>query len=222
MQNRSFEQLFPRVIEELLTQTRKNSTIHVDVVAAHSRCGVVMAERILEKSGVKVTKGRVEVSQEDRLRLAIHAARAGMIREIANSLDWQEFEMFVERCLLAAAYEADRDVRVKDSGKLWQIDVVGQRPGIALCLDCKHWRSPSYPSKFVRFTEHQCAATRAFLSTTASQEAGSLLGLPILVTLLDPRERIQKGVVLVSIDQLPSFLTEMPSHLAELPFIKLD
>ena len=149
----------------------------------------------------------------------MEAARRGALGDVARSLDWHEFEMFTERCLAEAGYDVKRDIRVRDGTRSWQIDVLGLKADKALCFDCKHWSTPSYPSKLEQAAEHQAVATRILLQNIWETKGPHIYGLPIVLTILDPRQRVRNGVVLLSIRQLPDFLGNLAVYSGDLPFI---
>ncbi len=159
------------------------------------------------------------ISTGDRLRLAIEVARRGALGDVARSLDWREFEMFTERCLAEAGYDVKRDIRVPNGTRIWQVDVLGLKAETALCFDCKHWSSPAYPSKLERAAEHQAAATHILLQSLWETKGSQIYGLPLVLTLFDPRQRVRNGVVLLSIGQLPDFLGNLTVYSDDLPYI---
>ncbi len=169
--------------------------------------------------GVDLEEGQLTISTGDRLRLAIEVSRRGALGDVARALDWREFEMFTERCLAEAGYGVKRDIRVTDGTRSWQIDVLGLKAETALCFDCKHWSSPSYPSKLEKAAEHQAAATRSLLQNIWKTKSPHIYGLPIVLTLFDPRQRVRNGVVLLSIRQLPDFLGNLAVYSGDLPYI---
>ncbi|HEY4822074.1 MAG TPA: nuclease-related domain-containing protein [Candidatus Bathyarchaeia archaeon] len=172
--------------------------------------------------GVDLEEGQLIISTCDRLRLAIEVARRGALGDVARSLDWREFEMFTEQCLAEAGYGVKRDVRVRDGTRSWQIDVLGLKAETVLCFDCKHWSSPAYPSKLERAAEHQAAATRIFLQSIWETKGSQIYGLPLVLTLFDPRQRVRNGVVLLSIGQLPDFLGNLAVYSDDLPYIRWE
>ncbi len=180
---------------------------------------MTFARRVLSELGIANQDGEIALSARTRLKLAMGLARVGGLREAARALNWDEFEMLAEDCLFEAGYEAQRNVRVSDGTRGWQIDVVGLTAEMALCFDCKHWNSPSYPSKFTKAATHQTSATRILLRTIREKRGVTLAGLPILLTLFEPRRNLQDDVVLVPIQKLPDFLANLTLYSADLPFI---
>ncbi len=208
-----------KFIVELLSSTRSNETASVDVVATHTRCSSDFALKVLSRLNIAPENGRIALPPSLRMDLAIEAARWGSMVEAGKVLDWQEFERFAERCLAESGYEVERDVRVKGGGRNWQIDVVGARENLVLCLDCKHWTTPSTPSRFKTAEEHQVTATRHLARRIVLAENRSVMALPIILTLFDPPSNLSRDVVLLSLQKLPSMLQELTPYSPGLPFL---
>lgn len=208
-----------RLVVELLNQTKLGRPASLETVAAHSRCSLAFARNTLEALGVDPTNVSVSLSTGTRLRLAMQVAVGGGLREAARFLNWREFETFAEQCLAEIGYNAQSNVRVKDGKRSWQIDIVALKADMALCIDCKHWTGPSYPSKFTDAAIHQVSATRSLIQRLRETRSVSPAGLPIILTLLEPRERVRNNVVLLSIEQLPDLLTNLTRYSTDLPFI---
>lgn len=84
--------------------------------------------------------GLVEVDNVKRLRLAIYALHMGADAELLTSLlRWNEFEDFAALVLEQNGWVVMKNVRFKEGGRQWQIDVVGYRKPVVVCVDCKHW-----------------------------------------------------------------------------------
>jgi Restriction endonuclease len=144
------------------------------------------------------------------------------LRDAARVLTWQEFEKFAEECLIEAGFQTEKNVRVKGDGRAWQIDVVGFRGDLVLAIDCKSWNTPGYLSRFKLAAEHQRTATLhllAMLLEKTIQGDKERRILPVILTLSEPPARLSQGVVLVSVEKLPSFLTGVTPYDKNLPFL---
>jgi len=221
MQQTLPEQLSNKIIVQTLELTRSGHSTAIGILASHARCSSEVAKRILNSLKVNNENGQVSLSPDDRLRLAREASRGGFLGDVARTLDWQEFESFTEQCLDAAGYKVQKNIRTRDQGRIREVDVVAARGNLVLCIDCKHWNGPSYPSKFTKALEHQFEATCAFLRELCRRESGSFLGLPVVLTLLEPREKLRNGVVLLSIEQLSDFTGNLARFSESLPFISV-
>jgi len=221
MQQTLPERLSNKIIIQTLELTRSGRSTAIDVLASQARCTSEVAKRILNSLKVNSENGHVSLSTEARLRLAHEASRGGFLGDVARTLDWQEFESFTEECLDEAGYKVEKNVRTREEGRVREVDVVAARGNLVLCIDCKHWNSPSYPSKFTRALKHQLEATYALLRELRQKETGSALGLPVVLTLLEPRAKLRNGVVLLSIDQLSDFAENLARFSESLPFISV-
>ncbi len=143
------------------------------------------------------------------------SARAGRLREAAQALTWQEFEKFGEQCLEEAGFRTERNVRVRGDGRAWQIDLVGFRGELIISIDCKHWNTPSYISRFKLAAEHQRHATLHLLATVKEGRQG----LAVILTLRDPPAQLSKNTVLVSVEKFPNFLSGVTPYAENLPFM---
>jgi hypothetical protein len=158
----------------------------------------------------------------DRFKIGLIAARLGASDRAASALSWQEFEFFGAKCLALAGFEVQKGVIFNDKHRRWQVDLVGIRDETLLSIDCKHWESPNYPSKFNKATQHQKDSLRPLLNhlrTSRSIRDLEVWGLPVILTLFQPRQPCINEVILVSIGQLPDFLAHVNPFNSELPFI---
>jgi hypothetical protein len=158
----------------------------------------------------------------DRFKIGMTAARLGASDRAACALSWQEFELFGAKCLWLAGFDVQKGVIFKDSKRRWQVDLVGMRGATLLSIDCKHWESPNYVSKFNKATQHQKDSLRPLinhLQTSGRIRDQEAWGLPVILTLFQPRQPCIDDVILVSIGQLTDFLAHVTPFNPELPFI---
>lgn len=164
---------------------------------------------------------RIEMTATDRIRLAQIAARTGGLQDASKALTWQEFEKFCEICLDSAGFETQKGVMVRDGAKLWQIDLVAIKDKMILAIDCKHWKSPGYMSKFDRAITHHEQSLKPLIQHMKSNGRfvdNEVWALGIILTLLEPRIKIVEGVILASISQLSDFLEHLTPFDPEIPF----
>ncbi len=207
-----------RVLVEALKLSRNTDTVQVDELATNARVSREIVVGALSEMFRTADYPRITVSTQDRFKIAMLAAENGWLDSTAVGLSWQEFEHFAEECLKLAGFEARRNVRIKDEKRSWQIDVVGARSPLVLCIDCKHWKPPNYPSKFKEASAHQKTATMKLL---AQKETGAetAVGLPVILTLHDPHRPIVDEVVMLPIQKLPDFLSNITPFTPGLPFL---
>jgi hypothetical protein len=181
-----------------------------------------MARSVLvDLTGFKKLPGET-LSPQLRFKLALVAVRFGAFQRAARALTWQEFEEFSGKCLEKAGFETQQGVVFKDGTRRWQIDIAALKDRVLLALDCKHWESPNYPSRFGSAVQHQKQSLRPLIRYLRGQSrlpVGEISALPVIVTLFEPRASLLDDVVVVSVEQLPDFVTNLTPYDRELPFV---
>jgi len=211
-----------KVLIEILRLSRERNRVQITDVASSARVTDSFAKRVLTDALIENDNDWISLSPRFRISLALDIARAGRLSDSVRVLTWQEFEKFAEECLREAGFQTEKNVRVRGDGRAWQIDVVGVRGGLILTVDCKHWNTPGSISKFKLAAEHQRTATLHFLARPVErtiQEDRERQALPVILTLSEPPARLSEGVVLVSVEKLPSFLSGVAPYDENLPFV---
>ncbi len=216
------EELSKRVLLQAVKLTSEGGSASVGNVATHARSSTTHVRKVLNSFDIPCNNGQVSISPQKRLQMALKVGSAGSLIEAAAVLHWREFELFAEEILKMAGYDPETDCRFQYQGRYWQVDVVARREDVVLCIDCKHWNTPYYPSKFDIAVQHQLRATQAIVQKLSKEMASPPIGLPVILTLREPRQKVRKDVVTLSISQFPPFLEELSLHLQELPLILGD
>jgi hypothetical protein len=211
-----------RVLIETLRLSQDRNRVQIADIASSARSTESFARKVLRNALSELDDSWISLSPGFRIRLALDIARAGRLGDSARALTWQEFEKFAEECLEEAGFQTEKNVRVQGDGRAWQIDVVGIRGDLVVAMDCKHWNTPGYLSRFRLAAEHQRTATLHFLARPVEnmiQGDKERQALPVILTLSEPRGQLSEGVVLVSVEKLPSFLSGVTPYDENLPFI---
>jgi hypothetical protein len=211
-----------RVLVETLRLSKGVDRAQIADIAVRAKTTESFARKALTNARVEHDNNWISLSPGSRVRLALDLARAGQLRESARALTWQEFEKFAADCLDEAGFQTEKNVRVQGAGRAWQIDVVGIRGDLVVTMDCKHWNTPGYFSRFRLAAEHQRTATLHLLARPgkkAFQGDKDRQALPVILTLSEPRGQLSEGVVLVSVEKLPSFLSGVTPYDESLPFM---
>jgi hypothetical protein len=211
-----------RVLVETLRLSKGVDRAQIADIAVKAKTTESFARKALTNARVEHDNDWISLSPGSRVRLALDLARAGQLIDSARALTWQEFEKFAEDCLDEAGFQTEKNVRVQGAGRAWQIDVVGIRGDLVVTMDCKHWNTPGYLSRFRLAAEHQRNATLYLLAGPREnivQECKERQALPVILSLSEPRGRFSEGVVLVSVEKLPSFLSGVTPYDENLPFI---
>jgi hypothetical protein len=210
------------IIVETLRQTVDCIQVDLSEIAQASRTTTLMVSEILTELTGLETLSKTILTTSVRFKLALEAVRVGALERAVRALTWQEFEKFSEECLASAGFETRKGIVFNDDKRRWQVDLVGVKSRILLSIDCKHWESRNYSSKFNTAVEHQKQSLQLLirrmraLRALTSQEVSAL---PVIITLFEPRESLLDDVVLVSVAQLPDFLEHISPYDPSLPFI---
>src|SRR2546425_3957829 len=188
-----------RVLIETLRLSKDRNRVQIADIASCAKTTESFARKALTNARIEHNGSWISLSPGFRIRLALDIARAGRLRDSARALTWQEFEKFAEECLEEAGFQTEKSVRVKGGGRAWQIDVVGFRGDLVLTIDCKHWNTPGYFSRFRLAAKHQRSATLHLLGRPvekATQGDKDRQALPLILILSEPPVQSSEGVVL--------------------------
>mgnify|MGYP003313786128 CR=1 FL=1 len=95
---------------------------------------------MLTQNGIGQTIGNlVNFEDGDKLKTALFAIKNGVpIEEVSRYIDWKDFEGLVAEILDSKHFDVLRNFRM--TKPTMEIDVVGIHLGIAILIDCKHWK----------------------------------------------------------------------------------
>ena len=177
--------------------------------------------RKLQKDGlIYVQKNVLEVNSLQRLKLAVHAIHLGAdIENVSSFLQWQEFENMAAVAFERNNYSVEENFRFKRDNRRWEIDIVGCRKPIAICVDCKHWHRGLHPSALKRIVEEQVERTFALAesmqSLTGKIECASwdtVKLIPAVLSLVTGQFKFYDNVPIVAVLQLQDFLGQLPAY----------
>jgi hypothetical protein len=220
----SSERAMARVLVETLRLTRSKQEVDLETIRHHAEITTATAKAVLRPYLGSLESQTILIDPRIRFAIAQKAAQLGALEQVAKALTWQEFEAFGEECLKSVGFKTWKGLILKDEKRRWQIDLAGRKGSMVLSIDCKHWNSPSFPSKLKGAAAHQRLALPPLMRRVESDldADGPLWALPVVLTLLDPRSRILDQAVLVSVGQFSDFLEHVTPYDYELPFISKD
>ncbi len=212
-----------KVLLSLLKLTQEGP-ISKTLISRDARVPVQVAHEVLEKfsseGAVQLKDKTVEISANQRVKLAIRAIRLGADFERAcRALRWDEFETITAAAFLANNFAVTKGFRFKDAGRRWEIDVIGCREPIVACVDCKHWRHGWGRSASTKAVEAQIERIKALARVLASHQELGLTNwrkatlVPMILSLVPAPFKFHKNTPIVPILKLPNFLNELPAHL---------
>ncbi|MHC3129296.1 MAG: restriction endonuclease [Candidatus Bathyarchaeota archaeon] len=173
---------------------------------------------------IECENGKIEVSSNQRVKLAIHAINHGTdIERVCKVLEWIEFENFAATAFEANNFAVKRRFRFKASGRRWEIDVLAYSEPIVVCVDCKRWRRGWGNSAITKVVELQAQRTEVLAKNLQFIQRKIELNdwkqailFPAIISLFPGPVKFYKKVPVVPILQLQNFLDEFQGHITEL------
>ena len=151
----------------------------------------------------------------DRLRSALLILEKGAtIDEVSEHIDWKDFEGLVAEILESKGFGTIRNMIL--TKPRMEIDVVGIKVGVAMLIDCKHWKRTS-SSAIQTAVKKQVERTKRYVSQTQGAMA-----IPAIVTLYEEKVSFVNKVPIVPIQKFSSFVDEFYGNLEDIETIKSD
>jgi Holliday junction resolvase-like predicted endonuclease len=203
----------------LIKDVNKDSKIASDIV-------IKLLEKLQNEGILYLKEDTVEVNGDARLRLAGKAAAAGAdIENLSGFLRWQEFEDIAALALERNGYVVTKNLRFKHAGRRREIDVVGCRKPLVLCVDCKRWQRGLKPSSLRRIVEAQVERAHALADTLPSASLkvecvkwSKAKFVPVILSLIPSSFKFYDDVPVVPILQLQDFLFQLPAQVESLTY----
>jgi Holliday junction resolvase-like predicted endonuclease len=173
---------------------------------------------------IECENGKIEVSSNQRVKLAIHAINHGTdIERVCKVLEWIEFENFAAAAFETNNFAVKRRFRFKASGRRWEIDVLAYSEPVIVCVDCKRWRRGWGNSAITKVAAAQAQRTEVLANNLQSIQRKIGLNdwkqatlFPAILSLFPGPVKFYKKVPVVPILQLQNFLDEFQGHITEL------
>ena len=179
-----------------------------DQISAKEILNVLVANKIGSFEGEIIN-----FNQGDKLMAALFAIKQGApIEEVSTFLNWRDFEGIVAEILQSKDFSIIRNLVLKKPRM--EIDVIGVNHGIALLVDCKHWKrlGQSALSEIVR---KQVERVKHYVAKTKG-----VIAVPAIVTLYQEELSFIDKVPIIPILQFSSFVDEFYGNLDELKTIE--
>jgi hypothetical protein len=211
----------------------KNGPIEAKLVSRDAHIPTQVADQVLRKFSdvnlVKYVDELIEVSSNQRARMAIHAVKLGAdLERVCNVLEWKEFENITATAFEADNYAVKKRFRFKWAGRRWEIDVLGCKKPLVACVDCKQWHRNWRRSAIIKTVELQVERTRALTEALVSLRENiglvdwkEAILVPIVLSLVPGPFKFYNNVPIVPVLQLPDFLNELLAHINSLTHFSL-
>ena len=151
----------------------------------------------------------------DKLQLGLFLIKQGFpIDEISITLNWRDFEGLTAEILNQNDFAVIKNMML--TKPRMEIDVVGIKLGIAILIDCKHWKQYS-SSALKTAVKKQIERTKQYVTKTQGS-----IAVPVIVTLYKDKIDFIDGVPIVPIFQFNSFIDEFYGNLDSMKTIEKD
>ncbi len=153
--------------------------------------------------------------ESDRLSAALMLIEKGaLIDDVSVYLDWKSFEALTAKILDSKGFATIKNLILTKPRK--EIDVIGINYGVAMLIDCKHWKR--YDASALRkAVENQVERTKLYVAKTEHS-----IAVPVIVTLYQDKIDFIDRVPIVPILQFSSFVDEFYGNLDDLKTIETD
>lgn len=159
------------------------------------------------------TNEKYYFEEGDKLKVAIKLLENGFpLDEVAISLNWRDFEGLTAEILGAKNFSVIKNLVL--TKPRMEIDVIGIRLGVAMLIDCKHWKKYDM-SSLTNTVKKQIERTKHYISKTPGA-----LAVPVIVTLYQDKINFIDRVPIVPIFQFSSFVDEFYGNLEEMKTIE--
>ena len=193
--------------------------ISVEDFSAVTKLNVVDSEIILDE----FIKNNIGTKQDnsyyfedgDKLKIAVALLEMGIpINEISVVLDWKDFEGLTATILASKDFAVIKNMML--TKPRMEIDVIGIRLGIAILIDCKHWKRYSV-SSLTTVVKKQIERTKHYVTKTPRA-----IAVPVIVTLYQDKVNFIENVPIVPIFQFSSFIDEFYGNLDQMKTIETN
>lgn len=208
----------------VLKLTKNGPTLTKDVnTNAHlpsSLCACLL-KKMQNENLINLVDDTIEADSQSRLKIAIKAAaQGGDLQTIADMLCWQEFEEIAAEALKINGYTVTKNLHFKGSSRRYEIDIVGCRKPLVVCIDCKRWQHALRASELKKIAEEQ--AKRAEALAEALPNAKIILEctrwervkfVPAVLSLMPGAYKFYYEVPIVPVLSLQDFIGKLPLYL---------
>ena len=150
---------------------------------------------------------------KNKLKTALSAIKSGApIEEASRDVDWKDFEGLVAEILESKNFEVIRNFRMRKP--TMEIDVVGIHLGVAVLIDCKHWKRMTN-SALEKIVLRQIDRVKHYVTNT-----DEVVAAPVIVTLYQEETSFVNKVPIVPILQFSSFIDDFYGNLEEIKTIE--
>jgi Holliday junction resolvase-like predicted endonuclease len=207
-----------------LLELTKNGPVSHGLIKKQVNLPSTVVQRLLQKlqrEGLIYARVHfVEADDLQRVKLAILAMHSGAdFERVCSLLQWKEFEAIAAAAFERNGYVAEKNLRFKHKGRRYEIDIVGCKRPLVVCMDCKHWHHGLHASALKRIVEEQTERTAALAESLPNPSIridcaswDMVRFVPVVLSLLTGGSKLYNDVPVVSVLQLQDFLNHLPAN----------
>jgi Holliday junction resolvase-like predicted endonuclease len=185
-----------------------------------------LLEKLQNENLIYLKDGLISADAQSRLKLAVKAIQLGAdIESVSDNLNWQEFEAMAALALELNGYSTQKNVRFKHEWRRWEIDVVGCRKPLVVCVDCKHWRHGMNPSTLRKMAQSQSERVAAFAESLPNKATRlpcvkweRAKFVPVILSLVPFGPKFCEDIPIVPVLMIQDFVSQLPLQLESLRY----
>lgn len=221
------------VLIALLKHTSEGSSPRVKIrgaVRVTDEAFDLLMAKLIEEELAEESGDLLITSSSQRLGIAVRAIRAGAdLEKVSRALGWLEFEEMVAYALEENGYVVSRRFRFQARGRRWEIDVLAARKPFVICAECKHWSRGLGDTTARKIVEAHLEKVRVLSDNAVKvvkrmglSEWERAVFVPVALSLTPARNRIYRRIPVVSIFELPSFISEFEGQMGWLASLTVE
>ncbi len=180
----------------------------------------LLLQKMQNEERINLSNEKITVTVENRVKLAVKAINLGAdMQSVSNLLCWQEFEQIAAYALKSNGYTVQRNLRFKHGSHRFELDVVGCRKPLVVCIDCKRWQHSIGASALRKIVEDQTRRVEALAYALPNPKLDlectrwdSAKFVPAVLSLMPGAYKFYYEVPVVSALQLQDFIYQLPLY----------
>lgn len=221
------------LIISLLKLTKTGAVLFEDIkndVRIPSGVIVDLLKKLTSEALLKMDGDHIDIETENRLKLAVKAISLGLdIQTASDFLRWQEFESIAAAALANNDYVIKQNLRFKHANHRREIDVVGCKKPLVVCIDCKDFHHAVSPSAIKRIVEAQTERTNGLANSLPNVSTqldccvwSKAKFVPVVLVLVPCRFKFYNSVPIVPVLKLQDFLQKLPLEIESLRYFQKE
>jgi hypothetical protein len=209
-----------------------NTSVDIDTIVNDTKTSLSTIKSVLnefQNSDFIIIKEKIiEANSFGRIMLSVKALELGAdIENVTSLLHWKEFEGISALALERNNFLVRKNFRFTYLKKRNEIDIIGLKKPIVLCIDCKHWHKEVNYSSLKNIVPNQIRRTKDLIKflpnistklECASWEFG--IFIPAILSLVSNRHKFYNSVPIIPILKFQDFLNQLLGNIQKIKFFK--